>query len=177
MIFFQKASGHCRTQRIEGPHPRRDAFPCPGSSGVEQWIENPRVGGSIPPPGTIHHPRCNEISALRDGFVPPPSGMGKSGTFLFALCAWRHHYLGRRPSSPSSLPSPFTLLVIALEVIVRDLASGRVAFNVRPAPSAKADRVKHEAPASPAVFPGRVHQGRQPKRERKRQWDLICMQW
>ena len=26
---------------------------CPGSSGVEQWIENPRVGGSIPPPGTI----------------------------------------------------------------------------------------------------------------------------
>ncbi len=31
----------------DGPHP------CPGSSGVEQWIENPRVGGSIPPPGTI----------------------------------------------------------------------------------------------------------------------------
>jgi hypothetical protein len=27
-------------------------LPCPGSSGVEQWIENPRVGGSIPPPGT-----------------------------------------------------------------------------------------------------------------------------
>ena len=26
---------------------------CPGSSGVEQRIENPRVGGSIPPPGTI----------------------------------------------------------------------------------------------------------------------------
>ena len=25
----------------------------PGSSGVEQRIENPRVGGSIPPPGTI----------------------------------------------------------------------------------------------------------------------------
>ena len=24
----------------------------PGSSGVEQWTENPRVGGSIPPPGT-----------------------------------------------------------------------------------------------------------------------------
>ena len=24
----------------------------PGSSGVEQRIENPRVGGSIPPPGT-----------------------------------------------------------------------------------------------------------------------------
>ena len=26
---------------------------CPGSSGVEQRTENPRVGGSIPPPGTI----------------------------------------------------------------------------------------------------------------------------
>ena len=25
---------------------------CPGSSGVEQWTENPRVGGSNPPPGT-----------------------------------------------------------------------------------------------------------------------------
>ena len=32
--------------------PERSSFPCPGSSGVEQWIENPRVGGSIPPPGT-----------------------------------------------------------------------------------------------------------------------------
>ena len=31
---------------------RLAALPCPGSSGVEQWIENPRVGGSIPPPGT-----------------------------------------------------------------------------------------------------------------------------
>ncbi len=34
----------------------RAAYPahlCPGSSGVEQWTENPRVGGSIPPPGTI----------------------------------------------------------------------------------------------------------------------------
>ena len=27
--------------------------PCPGSSGVEQWTENPRVGGSNPPSGTI----------------------------------------------------------------------------------------------------------------------------
>ncbi len=25
---------------------------CLGSSGVEQWTENPRVGGSNPPPGT-----------------------------------------------------------------------------------------------------------------------------
>ncbi len=28
-------------------------LPRPGSSGVEQWTENPRVGGSNPPPGTI----------------------------------------------------------------------------------------------------------------------------
>ena len=34
-------------------------LPCPGSSGVEQWIENPRVGGSIPPPGTIFQPGKN----------------------------------------------------------------------------------------------------------------------
>ena len=27
---------------------------CPGSSGVEQWTENPRVGGSNPPPGTTN---------------------------------------------------------------------------------------------------------------------------
>jgi hypothetical protein len=37
---------------IERHHPKRSRFPCPGSSGVEQWIENPRVGGSIPPLGT-----------------------------------------------------------------------------------------------------------------------------
>ena len=30
--------------------------PCPGSSGVEQRIENPRVGGSNPPPGTMSLP-------------------------------------------------------------------------------------------------------------------------
>ena len=35
---------------------RSSARPCPGSSGVEQWTENPRVGGSIPPPGTIYQP-------------------------------------------------------------------------------------------------------------------------
>ena len=28
---------------------------CPGSSGVEQRTENPRVGGSNPPPGTINY--------------------------------------------------------------------------------------------------------------------------
>jgi len=58
-------------------------------------------------------------------------------------------------------------LVIALEVIVRDLASGRVAFNVRPAPSAKADRVEHEAPAFPAVFPGRSIKDANPREKGK----------
>ena len=33
----------------------------PGSSGVEQRIENPRVGGSIPPPGTIFTNKNNDL--------------------------------------------------------------------------------------------------------------------
>ena len=36
--------------------------PCPGSSGVEQWIENPRVGGSIPPPGTTFTKHNNNLA-------------------------------------------------------------------------------------------------------------------
>ena len=36
-------------------------LPCPGSSGVEQWIENPRVGGSIPPPGTTTLSKANPV--------------------------------------------------------------------------------------------------------------------
>ena len=35
---------------------------CPGSSGVEQWIENPRVGGSIPPLGTTFTNIYNSIA-------------------------------------------------------------------------------------------------------------------
>ena len=35
---------------------------CPGSSGVEQWIENPRVGGSIPPLGTIFKNKYNDLA-------------------------------------------------------------------------------------------------------------------
>ena len=35
---------------------------CPGSSGVEQWIENPRVGGSIPPLGTIFTNKYNDLT-------------------------------------------------------------------------------------------------------------------
>ena len=31
------------------------------SSGVEQWIENPRVGGSIPPPGTTFQNNINDL--------------------------------------------------------------------------------------------------------------------
>ena len=34
----------------------------PGSSGVEQRIENPRVGGSIPPPGTTFTNKYNDLS-------------------------------------------------------------------------------------------------------------------
>ena len=34
---------------------------CPGSSGVEQWIENPRVGGSNPPLGTIFTNKNNDL--------------------------------------------------------------------------------------------------------------------
>ena len=50
----QFPSGHAPAVRIRNPDPSGiPALPCPGSSGVEQWIENPRVGGSIPPPGTI----------------------------------------------------------------------------------------------------------------------------
>ena len=33
----------------------RRPIPCPGSSVVEQWIENPRVGSSILPLGTIYY--------------------------------------------------------------------------------------------------------------------------
>ena len=50
---FAFPSGQYSTSAIERLHPRQTPDPCPGSSGVEQWIENPRVGGSIPPPGTI----------------------------------------------------------------------------------------------------------------------------
>src|SRR6056297_2920009 len=46
------ASGQPPDPRLSPPHPTDHPSPCPGSSGVEQWIENPRVGGSIPPPGT-----------------------------------------------------------------------------------------------------------------------------
>ena len=35
--------------------------PRPGSSGVEQWTENPRVGGSNPPPGTIFQVNINDL--------------------------------------------------------------------------------------------------------------------
>ncbi len=42
-------------RRLEHRDPNdKIVHPCPGSSGVEQWTENPRVGGSNPPPGTIY---------------------------------------------------------------------------------------------------------------------------
>jgi hypothetical protein len=46
---------------IERQHLKHTRFPCPGSSGVEQWIENPRVGGSIPPPGTTFQNNINDL--------------------------------------------------------------------------------------------------------------------
>ena len=60
--------------------------PCPGSSGVEQWTENPRVGGSNPPPGTTQIKQVsyfiylNELSIIYIHLnthllplVPPPN--------------------------------------------------------------------------------------------------------
>ena len=43
---------------------------CPGSSGVEQRIENPRVGGSNPPPGTRTKVNINKINGLEAKSVP-----------------------------------------------------------------------------------------------------------
>ena len=48
-----ESSGHPNFPSLQRPDlSGSSAHPCPGSSGVEQWTENPRVGGSIPPPGT-----------------------------------------------------------------------------------------------------------------------------
>ena len=46
----------------------------PGSSGVEQRIENPRVGGSIPPPGTISLRSSITTRSIMNG--PPASKLG-----------------------------------------------------------------------------------------------------
>ena len=59
---FVFPSGQFSTSAIERLHPRLTPDPCPGSSGVEQWIENPRVGGSIPPPGTIFTSKYNRLA-------------------------------------------------------------------------------------------------------------------
>ncbi len=53
-IEWSVSSGHAPPAILERAHPDSKCHPCPGSSGVEQWIENPRVGGSIPPLGTIY---------------------------------------------------------------------------------------------------------------------------
>ena len=49
--FLWTGSRRCPSQRRHDGGPRVPARP--GSSGVEQRTENPRVGGSNPPPGTI----------------------------------------------------------------------------------------------------------------------------
>ena len=46
------------------------SFASPGSSGVEQRTENPRVGGSNPPPGTIKH-HNTLIKPIWQGYVNP----------------------------------------------------------------------------------------------------------
>ena len=55
------------------PPPRWSCQPLvgPGSSGVEQGIENPRVGGSNPPPGTTQAGDVGFAGIKRDfvGFV------------------------------------------------------------------------------------------------------------
>src|SRR6056297_126244 len=76
---------HPPAPRLKRPDPTVRRHPCPGSSGVEQWIENPRVGGSIPPPGTKAPLKVNDINGLWGKIVPPFSRLGKSGTFLFAV--------------------------------------------------------------------------------------------
>ena len=50
--FYLNPSGQQRRDALVLSNLKQIAFPCPGSSGVEQWTENPRVGGSNPPPGT-----------------------------------------------------------------------------------------------------------------------------
>ena len=91
------SSYHASTQ--EG----RAFIPCPGSSGVEQWIENPRVGGSIPPPGTIQLFEIKEISGLRGEKVPPYAAKVKSGTFLFASCTCKPRFLMTGRSALASI--------------------------------------------------------------------------
>src|SRR6056297_958339 len=61
---------HPLAPRLKRPDPTVRRHPCPGSSGVEQWIENPRVGGSIPPPGTT--PFSNPL--IRHGFLGGSQG-------------------------------------------------------------------------------------------------------
>ena len=64
----------------------RDAFPetaRPGSSGVEQRTENPRVGGSNPPPGTRTKVNINKFKHLWPKSVPLFRSLAKSGTLLF----------------------------------------------------------------------------------------------
>ena len=54
-VTIQRALSRAAISAVREADPQavKPAAGCPGSSGVEQRIENPRVGGSIPPPGTI----------------------------------------------------------------------------------------------------------------------------
>ena len=61
---------------------------CPGSSGVEQWIENPRVGGSIPPLGTnlyhkLQYVKGAALAARAFRSVPGITGVAFDAISLF----------------------------------------------------------------------------------------------
>ena len=61
------------TSRVPTTKSRRSREARPGSSGVEQGIENPRVGGSNPPPGTTR------------SFLQPPREIDLSEAQLCSL--------------------------------------------------------------------------------------------
>ncbi len=63
-VAGSKDTGHLLINHLEAHHPVIDDLPCPGSSGVEQWTENPRVGGSIPPPGTTSTSAYRQLNAI-----------------------------------------------------------------------------------------------------------------
>ena len=64
---------------------------------VEQRIENPRVGGSNPPPGTTHLPRASaQIPAEAQPWmnITPPAFFPLIRAFLSAPFAWPLNFLG-----------------------------------------------------------------------------------
>jgi hypothetical protein len=78
----------------------------PSSSGVEQRIENPRVGGSNPPSGTIFR-----IKRISGGYSPekmPSASAGSPSKF-------RNHVLAWTPGDilPKKCQAPFFVIWLA----------------------------------------------------------------